>query len=77
MNGRRLATPGAVLFVVGVVLMWWGSRVFRGDGSPTAGYGGSFSGGGFSGGSSSGGGGGSGSFGPQQPTSSATTPRRL
>lgn len=36
MNGRRLATPGAVLFVVGVVLMWWGAGIFRGDAkSPT------------------------------------------
>jgi hypothetical protein len=35
MNGRRLATPGAVLFVAGVILMWWGSAVFRNGDKPS------------------------------------------
>jgi hypothetical protein len=44
---RRLATPGAVLFVVGVVLMWWGAGVFRGNDNKivvTPGFGGGGSG---------------------------------
>lgn len=29
MTLTRLATPGAVLMLIGVVLMWWGAGVFR------------------------------------------------
>lgn len=38
MNGdARLATPGAVLLLVGVVLMWWGAGIFRDENGSLAG----------------------------------------
>lgn len=27
----RLATPGAVLLLVGLALLWWGTGIFRGE----------------------------------------------
>lgn len=30
-RGPRLATPGAVLLLAGLALMWWGLGVFRGE----------------------------------------------
>lgn len=64
----RLATPGAILLLVGVVLMWWGAGIFRGDTSrndslsPPSENGHDHSTPRFGGGSSGGGGGASGSF---------------